>query len=445
VYRRIQIKPRIFGARFLLAICFALFVYCGAQISADAAPTGKSVYEKARQDYIRISEKDSEVKELMDWERAASGLYSFVRKYEDSDYAPRAMYLLGRLYEQTYRKREFKTGLSRALYFYKTLAKKYRGHALADDALLLLGDLRRDALVDEAAARAAYFEIVDVYPKGDMFSKAQERLGLAKEDSAPEKSEKRSSGGILSLLTGPRVGSDGKEIYSAEKRGVRRPMIVIDPGHGGSEEGAHGADGVLEKDIVLSISLMLDELLRERLRANTVLTRTTDVHIPLEERTRIANESNADIFVSIHANASEFKTARGIETYYLDNTNDKSSLKLAKRENASLGQSKVGDLEFIISDLIQNAKVDGSISLAHDLQDALYSTISRYYKGTKNLGVKKAPFYVLVGAHMPCALAEVSFIDHPKEGRRLATRRYQKLVAAALYEGIRAYFDRETK
>lgn len=425
------------GCLFVLAVLL-LFLVPG---SASAAPSGKSAYEKARKEYFRIAEADAEVKELMSWERAASGLYSFVRKHEDSEYAPRAMYLLGRLYEQTYRKREFKTGLSRALYFYKTLAKKYRGHALADDALLFLGDLRKDALADETAARAAYFEIVDVYPKGDMFAQAQQRLGLVKQDVSPE-DKKGSSTGILGMLSGPSVGRDGKEIFSAN-RGLRRPVIVIDPGHGGSEEGAHGVDGVLEKDIVLEISLMLDELLRERLRAKTVLTRTTDVHVPLEDRTRIANENNADVFISIHANASEFKTAKGIETYYLDNTNDKSSLKLAKRENASLGQKKIGDLEFIISDLIQNAKVDGSIPLAHDLQDALHSTISRYYKGTKNLGVKKAPFYVLVGAHMPCALAEVSFIDHPKEGRRLTTRRYQKLVAAALYEGIRAYFDRE--
>ena len=196
--------------------------------------------------------------------------------------------------------------------------------------------------------------------------------------------------------------------------------------------------------MVLQISLYLDQLIRERLRARTVLTRSTDVFIPLADRTRIANDKNADLFISIHANASEYKTASGVETYYLDNTNDKSSLRLAERENTSLefgkGAGKDIDVSFMLSDLIQSAKLDDSISLAHELQQSLYTTLARYYHEVDNLGVKKAPFYVLVGAHMPCVLVEVSFIDHPLEGRRLTDKRYQRLIALSLYQGVRKFF-----
>ena len=220
---------------------------------------------------------------------------------------------------------------------------------------------------------------------------------------------------------------------------------MIDPGHGGTELGAIGGKGFYEKDVVLNISLMLDEFLRERLRVRTVLTRARDTHIPLADRTKLANHEKADLFVSVHANASEYKTAKGIETYYLDNTNDKSSLKLARRENKSLEIPKGTDLSFMISDLIQNAKLDESISLAHYVQDELYGSLARYFEGVKDLGVKKAPFFVLVGAHMPCVLVEVSFIDHPVEGKRLRSRRYQKLVAMGIYQGIRNFFEKQAE
>jgi N-acetylmuramoyl-L-alanine amidase len=219
------------------------------------------------------------------------------------------------------------------------------------------------------------------------------------------------------------------------------PLIVIDPGHGGEEEGAHGVRGVLEKNVVLDISKKMDTLLRNELGVRTFLTRTTDVDIPLEERTKIANDMNADLFISIHANASLTKRASGIETYYLDNTDDRSSLKLAKRENTTKRGGGLDDLSFIISDLIQNAKLDESISLAHHIQNSLYTVLSREYEGVKDLGVKKAPFYVLVGAHMPCVLVEVSFIDHPKEGQLLTTSRYQKVIAWALVDGVRSFLE----
>ena len=222
--------------------------------------------------------------------------------------------------------------------------------------------------------------------------------------------------------------------------------VVVDAGHGGEgEEGAHGVDGVLEKEVTLKIANVLDELLRERLRVKTVMTRTEDVNVSLADRTKIANDADADLFISIHTNASEFKNLRGIETYYLDNTNDASSLKLAQRENASLLEEGQDDLGFMLSDLIQTGKAPESVSLAHYVNDALHKKLSAYYDDVKNHGVKKAPFYVLVGAHMPCVLVEVSFIDHPEEGKRLISERYQRLVANGIYDGVLKYLQTRVK
>ncbi|MFN8389796.1 MAG: N-acetylmuramoyl-L-alanine amidase [Bdellovibrionota bacterium] len=457
--------------RLMLLSTFASILFWVPDVNA-APPSGRRQvtsmevsFERAKTGYLKLLKQDPEVTDLAAWERTAGKLLKFAGDFPASPDTPEAFWLLGQVYEQTYAKRSFRTGLSQSVYFYERLAKEFQGNKLVPDALLHLGDLRRGELKDEAAARSAYYEILDVYPKSDATATAKLRLGIAEEpkkvaveqpvaqaSAQPSPSplpsptpEPEAKGGIFGGLfsSEPKVGADGKQIVS-EPSSLKRPVIVIDPGHGGEELGAVGVDGVLEKDVVLHVAMYLDELLRERLRAKTVLTRTTDVTLPLAERTKIANANAADLFISVHANASEFKTVHGIETYYLDNTNDKSSLKLAERENASPEKAS-SDLGFIMSDFIQSAKLDESISLAHYLQDSLVGTLSRYFQGVKDLGVKKAPFYVLVGAHMPCVLVEVSFIDNPAEGARLITPRYQHLAAQGIYQGVKAYFEQRGK
>ncbi len=396
---------------------------------------------QVQSEYQRLLATDPKVENLLQWEKTGARIEEALKGQVDD--RAELLYLLGELFERTYRERTFQSGLAKATYYYEVLARDHRGHRRVPEALLRLGDLRREGLKDPVAARAAYFEIVDVYGTSASAAKAKERLATVDEGGAEKDREAAEADAKLSgfsIFGGGRDEAGGRDIIgSGAATEIARPVVVIDPGHGGEELGAVGIDGVLEKDVTLEIASLLDELLRERLRAKTVLTRTKDVSLPLAERTKIANDHKADLFISIHANASEYKTAKGIETYYLDNTNDKASLKLAERENASL-QKNGDDLSFIISDFIQNAKLGESISLAHHVQDTLTATLSRYYEGVKGLGVKKAPFYVLVGAHMPCVLVEVSFIDHPVEGKRLASRRYQKLIASAIYQAVKAYF-----
>jgi N-acetylmuramoyl-L-alanine amidase len=242
-----------------------------------------------------------------------------------------------------------------------------------------------------------------------------------------------------------RLSEPGLSVALTTSAGGDQPLVVIDPGHGGEELGAVGVDGLLEKDIVLGISRKLETLLQERIQARTVLTREEDRDIPLIERSGRANALNANLFVSIHANASIRHQARGIETYYLDNTRDRASLRLASFENEALRGFDDDDLSFMLSDMIQSAKQPDSIALAHHVQSALVDVLSGEYQDIRSLGVKRGPFHVLVGAHMPCILVEVSFIDHPVEGKRLADPNYQQLIAEGLFEGIQRFFVRKTE
>jgi N-acetylmuramoyl-L-alanine amidase len=216
-----------------------------------------------------------------------------------------------------------------------------------------------------------------------------------------------------------------------------RPRIVLDPGHGGDDPGATGY--AVEKDVTLDVARRLAALLRLRLGAEVVLTREGDDTLALKDRTARANEEAADLFVSIHANANPTGRSHGVETYYLDNSTDRGTLRLAQMENGlDLLTPEPGEasLRYILSDLVQVGKLDDSVRLARSLQRGLVGHLRRRHANVVDLGVKRGPFYVLVGAYMPCVLVEVAFLTHPVEGRRLARRDYRAEVAEGLYSGI---------
>jgi N-acetylmuramoyl-L-alanine amidase len=217
----------------------------------------------------------------------------------------------------------------------------------------------------------------------------------------------------------------------------RRWKIVLDPGHGGRDPGAQGF--AIEKKVTLDIAERLATLLRDRLGAEIVLTRDRDATVSLAERTARANSEQADLFVSIHANASPHARQSGIETYYLDNTDDHATMRLARLENGpGIATPRGGraDLHYILSDLVQMGKMEESIALASALQEGLVGGLRNRYDRVTDLGVKRGPFYVLVGAHMPCVLVEVSFLTNPTEGRRLAKSAFRHAVAEGLYTGV---------
>ena len=219
-------------------------------------------------------------------------------------------------------------------------------------------------------------------------------------------------------------------------------LVVLDPGHGGKDPGAVGPMGTYEKDITLAIARRTKQALETmRPEVRVALTRETDKYLSLVERTAMANTLNADLFVSIHCNAATNPNARGVETYYLDNTTDRAALRLAAKENfvAEEVMETKDTTNRILADLITASKVEDSVPLARSLQNSLISHLRKKYPDTADHGVKKAPFWVLTGATMPCALVEINFISNREEEKLLRQNAYQQEVAIALALGISDY------
>jgi len=219
--------------------------------------------------------------------------------------------------------------------------------------------------------------------------------------------------------------------------GVRR--IVIDPGHGGRDYGAPGyLKGVHEKNVSLELSRRLAKKIREELGCEVIMTRNSDMNLTLEARTAIANTKNADLFISIHTNAVRNRSAYGIETFFLNLATDNDAIMTAARENATSTRN-ISDLQTILIDLMQNAKINESSRLAVHVQNSMSHHLRKHYSQINSKGVKQAPFYVLLGAQMPAILIEASFISNPRECKRLNSTRYQDRMSEAIVQGIRGY------
>lgn len=211
--------------------------------------------------------------------------------------------------------------------------------------------------------------------------------------------------------------------------------IVIDPGHGGDDTGAIGPSGLLEKDVTLGVARMVAESLKGRISCKVLLTRAEDVFVPLPERTAFANKIGADLFISIHANATPKRDVKGVETYFLSfEATDDDARRLAEFENSvvqAADASYGGDLNDILTDLVKTASHHESSRLA----EAVHTSILKV-TGKDNRGVKQAPFYVLVGAAMPAVLIEVGFISNPGEEKWLSSKREQERIAESIVAGV---------
>lgn len=234
----------------------------------------------------------------------------------------------------------------------------------------------------------------------------------------------------------------------SEKKGAaatqKKFVIVIDPGHGGSDAGAIGPTGLEEKTVTLAVSKLLASKLEKAPTTKVYLTRTKDKNLTLEERNAFAVSKKTDIFVSIHANAAKNRKMTGIETYFLNNASDAAAEKLAKREN-STAKKKLSDVEHILSTMLQNYDAEESRLLAGDVHASLMRQMGKRYKGIKNRSVRSALFYVLVGAKCPAILVETSFISNPQEEKRLASKSYRDDLAGAIASGILKYVKTNVK
>ena len=220
--------------------------------------------------------------------------------------------------------------------------------------------------------------------------------------------------------------------------GLKLGRVVLDAGHGGNDVGTHGPSGYLEKDLTLDVTQRLGALLEERLGSEVVYTRSGDTYVGLEDRTRIANEREADLFLSIHANSSSYRAAAGVETYVLNFTTSKTALELAARENATSERS-IHELHDLLEKIALKDKIEESTQFAATLQSALSAVSKRSNETAKNRGVKKAPFVVLIGAAMPSVLAEIGFLSNATDESLLRRPEHRQKIAEALYKGIEAY------
>ncbi len=233
------------------------------------------------------------------------------------------------------------------------------------------------------------------------------------------------------------------ELTLAEQLGLKVRRVVIDAGHGGHDSGAVSRKGLKEKDVTLAISQKLARELRNR-GLEVVLTRDDDRYLKLEDRAQMANTARGDLFISIHCNSAPTSKLRGIETYTLNTSADRYSIRLAARENAS-SEKGISDLQFILADLATKANTEESSRLANQVQKNLVGHLSRHYKQVKNLGTKEALFYVLLGTKMPAILVETAFLSHPEEAKRLGSTKYQDDVARAIAEGVEEFLGSRHK
>ena len=220
--------------------------------------------------------------------------------------------------------------------------------------------------------------------------------------------------------------------------GLKLGRVVIDAGHGGHDTGTIGPDGLMEKDLVLDVALRLGKLITQQLGAEVVYTRSGDVFIPLEQRTKIANTEKADLFISIHANSSPEPSASGVETFYFNLTSDKVGLDLATRENAT-SVSSISDLNDLLHKAVLENKLEESREFAQKIQAALWTTSLKMNTRSRDRGVRHAPFVVLIGATMPSILAEIGFVSNPHDERFLQRNDQRQKLAEALLKGISQY------
>jgi len=236
----------------------------------------------------------------------------------------------------------------------------------------------------------------------------------------------------------PGLDTEPKTLSLAKQLGLHVGRVVLDPGHGAHDPGASG-HGLVEKDLVLSIAKKTAHTLRKQYGIEVMMTRKTDTFVPLEERTAMANTSRADLFVSIHINAAPRKNVRGLESYFLNLATDDNAMRLAAYENAT-STHRMSELQDILTDLLNNSKKKESALLAKDVQNIMVSELHQNgFSSVKDLGVKQAPFYVLLGAEMPAVLVECFFLSNPHDAAFLKKETNLELLSQSLAKGISRY------
>lgn len=400
-----------------VSICFLAILSVIIATVTHALPRDP-LFEELKARYLKLRNTDTAVSKVSEWRAIGDDLSQYAWRQKSSN-APRALFDASIVHERLFDVLGDKALLERSIREARAIVERYPADLLADDALLRIGDLQASKQNDREAARAAYQQALKGYPKGDATEIARARLRQM--DGKSVAIRKQSPQDLLR--------SDA-------------PLVVIDPGHGGEDLGAEGMSGLYEKDIVLDVGFELERLLTQNKVARVRLTRRVDTFVPLADRTAFANDLEATVFISLHSNASPTQKLSGIQTFYLDVAGDEASRLLAERENADArGNAQNADLDFILSDLVQSSKIDDSVRLAAVVHKELAGALTKSKWKVPDLGIRKAPFYVLVGAHMPCILVEMLFVNNPGDAKRLSDKQFRKEIARGLFNGISRFLS----
>lgn len=420
--------------------------------------SSQQTFEDLKTSYLRLRNTDPQAAQIEQWTELIDQLESFGsggislngRDSEDHVKCAQPRYCAQALLWAAIGNEMLAAGTQREVFLIRAeaaleqISNLYPDSEISDDALLKLADIVLRTRSDQQAAVGILQRIVQAYPSSDVLAQAKARLVELKSESGGQK------------FTGNN-GLPGKEELPRKLPGEF--VVVIDPGHGGEDFGAEGYAGILEKDVVLAIALELEKLLVSGLNARVLMTRRSDRFVPLVERTSLANRAQADIFISLHTNASQRRDLSGFEVYYLDLKGDEASRLLVERENKyartiatgiaagedfAAENQELEDLQFIVGDLIQSGKLEESRHLGEFVEHGLFEQLKPKHPFVKSLGVKRAPFFVLVGAHMPCLLVELFFVDHQADGKYLGMKEFRHEIARGLYRGIAEYMRHVT-
>jgi len=481
------------------AVFVVLFLCLQASLAwAAASHSSGDLYYLAQKSYYQLKKSPDKQKFRHHWENVIQKFSKVVKHYPRSQQAYKAVFTMARLYAGLSGISKNSKDLNQALHYYKKVSSDYSGGTLTDDALFESAQIYKDKK-DFSSAAKTLKTIYEKYPKGDQAKKARleykrlasvSQVGKIKKQpttakiTQPKRLKKVRPAKVVvkqAVLAKPKKPinkttlakqnkkqdkpvaksvvtakaklpaktpvkkalfkkSKGGHLFAPSSSKAQTPTIVVDAGHGGKDQGAKSAKGLHEKDINLTIARHVKTILVNRFKYRVVMTRKDDTFIPLKERSEIANNRNAELFVSIHANAAKRKSAHGIETYFLGTTHNDDALATAARENGELVYSVKDDqVQQILASLITTTKINDSSRLAGTVQENLYKSSKKKFRELKNLGVKEGPFYVLHGADMPSILVEVGFLTNRKEANMLSKPDYLYRLASSIAEGIHKF------
>jgi N-acetylmuramoyl-L-alanine amidase len=422
------------------------------------AATSSDAYQAANRAYRALQRDPARRKFRHHWLAVARQFEQVAASQPKGPRAPEAIFTAAKLLEELSRISGAEEDLIAAVADYQKLCDSYRSDPKSSEAALQLARIMFERRNQPEAARRILKTALERRPPKEQAPELSALLRSLPREGAPSRAlldafakvtqSAPAEGNDARAEASPKAPPEPKplpsrarigELSLAEQPGRKVRRVVIDPGHGGHDAGAIGPSGVREKDVALAISRRLAEIL-EKSGLEVALTREDDNFVRLEDRAKFANDSRGDLFISIHCNSGRARALKGVETYSLNTSSNRYSIRLAARENASSERS-ISDLQYILADLATKANTEESSRLARRVQQNLVSNLRAKHRGVDDLGTKEALFYVLLGTRMPAILVETSYLSNPEEERRLSSKSYREEIARAIAAGVQEFLE----